>query len=698
MEKLHRYEKPFADPDRRYAVYQIIHGGAASPELAAHYDELGFGGIVGNIPYTTDFPNDEPLWQKTAEGMRSYIRRGMHTWIYDENGYPSGTAGGYVTEHHPDHIACGLYCYDYWRLIGGPCVYRADVPDTKLWKAVLIPKDGGDPIDVTDELNTNNVLYIQVPAGQFYLFMMSIRRLFDGTHATESYSEPRNYISLSDSEATQYFLDCTHENYRRVLGDAFGQGVLAMFTDEPSLISWNIRTGVFPILPWLDSYPADFEKIYGYPFWFACVAVVTGRGESVVKRRCDYWEFIAKTVEEGYFGQIQSWCHKNGLKSSGHLLEEERLQAHVYNYGSFYKSMRRLDWPGIDELNTETGPLMAESIIPIARFVASFADISGEHEVFTEFSDHCVRERGDVAGKECYYGSVNWHLALGVNNFTSYYSWNGLSPDEIRAFNRYTARSGYLLRQGSRDSRVAVFYPEAAMWESYTPSTAARAVDSSAKTVALETAFTRASWELLHRQIDFDYIDCEILLSGEINNGALCYKDRAYRAIVLPCARVLEEKAAEKLTVLAEAGITVLFCGEIPTISRESGDMLGDAIRDAIHAGKMHASETAVFGGLLDSALPEDCRPVLVTDGVHPMLLSHSRVTADGVRIVYLANMDNTEITIPVSVAGRYRSAVEANAHTGEMTPLAYCVDKRGDAFTVTIAPGEGRFLLFEKA
>ncbi|MGM9624746.1 MAG: hypothetical protein ACI3XM_03460, partial [Eubacteriales bacterium] len=158
---------------------------------------------MGNIPYTRDFPDDRSAWENTARGMREYIRRGMHTWIYDENGYPSGTAGGYVTEHHPEMIAKGLYCYDYWRKIYGPSVYRADIPGDRLWKAVLLPAEGGgDPIDVTDALNENGVLYIDVPKGSYYLFMMSIRRLFDGTHATESYSEPRNYISLADRNAT----------------------------------------------------------------------------------------------------------------------------------------------------------------------------------------------------------------------------------------------------------------------------------------------------------------------------------------------------------------------------------------------------------------------------------------------------------------------------------------------------------------
>ena len=442
MSIIEKYGKSFANPDRRNAIYQIIHGGVVNKERAEYFDSLGFGGSVGNVPYNSEFPDSEEEWNDTAAGIREYIRRGMYTWLYDEKGYPSGTAGGYVTEFNPEYVAKGLYCYDNWRKIGGPSVYRADVPGDKLWKALLLPVDGGDPIDVTDCLNERRTLYVKVPSGQFYLFMMSIRRLFDGTHATESYSEPRNYISLSDRKEVREFINSTHENYKKVLGDEFGKGVLAMFTDEPSLISWNIRAGVFPILPWLDSYPADFEAKYGYEFYKACTAVVLRRGNDAVKRRCDFWEFIADTIADSYFGQIQDWCRANNLKSSGHMLEEERLQAHVYNYGSFYRSMKRFDWPGIDQLNTETSALMRDGAIPIARFIASFADISGEHEVFTEFSDHSVRERGERAGLDCYYGSVNWHLAMGVNNFTSYYSWDGITEEETRELNLYTARSG----------------------------------------------------------------------------------------------------------------------------------------------------------------------------------------------------------------------------------------------------------------
>ena len=55
----------------------------------------------------------------------------------------------------------------------------------------------------------------------------------------------------------------THEKYAEILGDEFGRGVRAFFTDEPSLISWNIRTAVYPILPWHRDFPAKFEAKYG---------------------------------------------------------------------------------------------------------------------------------------------------------------------------------------------------------------------------------------------------------------------------------------------------------------------------------------------------------------------------------------------------------------------------------------------------
>jgi hypothetical protein len=394
--------------------------------------------------------------------------------------------------------------------------------------------------------------------------MMSIRRLFDGTHATESYSEPRNYISLSDKEAAKEFISVTHEKYAEILGDEFGKSIFAFFTDEPSLISWYIRGGTFPLLPWLRSYPEDFEKKYGYSFYLACASAVTDLCPQNKKRRCDFWEFIGDTVADGFFGTIQNWCHAHNIKSSGHMLEEERLQAHVCNYGSFMKSAKRLDWPGIDQLNTEPRDLMNPNCIPIARLLGSIADLNGERETFTEFSDHTSRMRGVQVGIECIFASVNWHMALGINNLTSYYNFGPFSDDEVRTLNTYAARCGYLERIGIRDSKVALFYPEATMWANYKVNTNVRQVDNSPAMRRLEQIFCACSWDLLARQVDYEYIDAEILESGVIEDGKLIYNDRAYKCIVMPGVTYLAESTAKRVKELLESGISVIFAGEMP--------------------------------------------------------------------------------------------------------------------------------------
>ena len=86
-------KKAFQEPDRRYAVYQIIHEGVADKNRIARYDDQWFAGVVGNVKYPVDFPDNKMIWDSAAAGIREYVSRGMHVWLYDEKGYPSGTGG-----------------------------------------------------------------------------------------------------------------------------------------------------------------------------------------------------------------------------------------------------------------------------------------------------------------------------------------------------------------------------------------------------------------------------------------------------------------------------------------------------------------------------------------------------------------------------------------------------------------------------
>ena len=137
------WKKQFKEPPRKYAVYPIVHSRISqADEYVDMHDRQGFGGVVGNLDYTPEFPNDTAEWEKAVNGFRTYMERGMGAWIYDEKGYPSGTAGGAVLEENPDYEALGVLCLQYWMQLTGPVDYRLDVPDGNLISVLLVPVDG----------------------------------------------------------------------------------------------------------------------------------------------------------------------------------------------------------------------------------------------------------------------------------------------------------------------------------------------------------------------------------------------------------------------------------------------------------------------------------------------------------------------------------------------------------------------------
>jgi len=682
----------FADPPREYAIYPIVHDlvGVAGLGRRRHkwhrlpgleeIRECGFGGLVVNAPYAPDYPDNEQDWQAFVAAVEKAEGLGFRLWIYDEKGYPSGTAGGAVLEARPDLEAVGLVAYRYWKTLSGPHPYRSDTPHGKLFKALLTPPSGSaEPVDITDTADERGTLRFEIPEGAYNLCVFVERDLYDGTHAAHSYSEPRRYINLLDARATDEFIRVTHDQYKSRLGEKFGKSIRAFFTDEPSLLSWHTQPVSYPLFPWRSDLPEVFRKRYGYGIELAIVAILIGTGREVVKRRCDFWELVSDELAENFFGKLQDWCRANGVLASGHLLCEESLVPHLLLYGSFYASMKRFDAPGIDQLNSDPAALMSTRSLPIGRLVASVADVFARTEVMTEASDHCQREKGQEISPEWVRASMNWHFALGVNVITAYYRFTQFNADQLRDLNKYVARLGLLLREGRRASRVAVLYPECTLWTTAGPTTGARGEDQPAEARKLAATLCDVSWGLLHRQIDFDYVDEDILNEATLENGALVFGDRRYEAVVLPGARVVRDATAARLSDFMAAGGKVLAAGMLPTVSRDGND---EAVRKPFAArlglddGSLIVFETTgpdlparalaalprtirlVSGGIRRRTILDSLAAPGATTGnqapVEPAsddILAHVRQN-DGKLIVFLANMAGSHYSGLLHIVG----------------------------------------------
>lgn len=679
------WKKSFDTPPRQYAVYPMAHG------RVSHYKDYidqdvqnGWGGIVANLNYTPDFPDNKAEWEAMAEGCRAYAEKGLRVWIYDEKGYPSGTAGGAVLEKHPEFEAVGLVCFCYWKVLGKCSFYRSDTPSGQLYKAFLVRQDKeAEAIDITDTANENGTLRFSVPEGDYRLLVLVRRRLFDSTHAAHSYSEPRRYIDLFNPEATKAFIDCTYEKYAEHIGDLFGEAMPAFFTDEPSLIGWNIPPASYPLLSWSDCFPAEFEKRYGYGIEKALVAVITGNGPDCVKRRCDFWNLTAELLSQNFFRVLQEWCAAHHTNLSGHLLNEESLLAQLYCYGSFYRCLKQFGQPGIDLLNSDPHDLMQHETIPIARLAGSVADIFDRTETMSESSELIQNMRSQSLPMDWLKATANWHFALGVNNITSYYNMSVFSTEELTSFNRYFARTGLAVRQGIRQNRVAMLCPDNAMFALFRPTEQARNGGQCEELATVNRCFSKASWELLNRQIDFAYLDEEELQKAAPENGRLKLRSQQFDTLLLPAAFVLEAKTLELICRFIDAGGQVIALDRMPELTRETGLAcpLHEKLEKAKTDGRLIFGFSDRFEEFTDR-LPRSIRLIpdaTVTEGVETVgdekvsrnILSHLR-KSETETVLYLCNMGESDYRGVIELPS-CTSAKLGDPETGEWTELPLC-------------------------
>ena len=129
---------------------------------------------------------------------------GMNCWIYDEGGWPSGGACGKVLQDHPEYARETLECYE--RSFSAGEVYKKSTPDV----LATFVKDK-EIIEEGYKFPEDCVV----------------------TEYVAEKEENGNYPDLLNKNATDYFINITHEKYASAMKGALGKAVTAVFTDEP---------------------------------------------------------------------------------------------------------------------------------------------------------------------------------------------------------------------------------------------------------------------------------------------------------------------------------------------------------------------------------------------------------------------------------------------------------------------------------
>jgi hypothetical protein len=564
----------FQSPSNYKRILQIIHNfpkGDALSGALMNWKARGFGGVVCNVDFK-DYLRSEENWKAFGEGVRQALDLGMIVWLYDEEGYPSGAAGGLTLEGHPEWEAMGVVCVT--TETNGEAV-KLDLPEGKVLSARAYPI-GAQTISLRDGVVINvsgQQLTWTPPAGKWRVFAFVVKRLYEGTHAEGNLHAKRPYPNLLMPEPTARFIQLTHQEYARRFPQFMDAEFDAIFTDEPSLMSVFLRPQPHPVIPWSPTLSEQFKKEYGYDLLPALPALFADTPNSQ-KVRCDFWRLIGKLVSENYFKQIQDWCRKPCISSTGHLLAEESLRDHVGFYGNFYACARYLDYPGIDCLTSKPATVPWH----IAKLIGSIACVKGSFKTMSETSDFIqyYRPSGDkrpieqVTEAEIR-GTCNRLYVNGINTITSYYTWEGLSSEQQRRINEYVGRLGEMLTidkgVGGHVCDIAVLYPVESVWAHYVPAT--RGSTNSPEAVAVERAYRAVSDQLFQNRRDFDYVDSEELRRAKVKDGRL-RMDHGYRVLILPHADTVPLDVWRKVAEFYRSGGIVIAVGATPQNSLQN--------------------------------------------------------------------------------------------------------------------------------
>ena len=649
-------------------------------ELARQIDgfqKMGLGGFHMHVRTGLDTPY-------LSDEYMDYIRfcieqareKNMLAWMYDEDRWPSGTAGGKVTRGKPENARKSLLLTTEPYAPDRP--YKALRPEPGRGQEPM-RQDNGQLLCVYDIcLNPDGTLRSarriaedQPAEGvKWYAYM---------EHATEDpWFNNTAYVDTLHPEAIQDFLQSTHEVYARHTSGDFGGIIPAMFTDEPqftpkeNLNFADEQKNVF--MPWMSGLEDLYRARYGEDLLDAIPELLwelpEGRLSAV---RWKFQNLLTDRFVESYCRQIGDWCSAHNLALTGHVMGESSLEDQTQAVGDAMRCYRSFGIPGIDMLcdfHEYTTAKQTQSIVRQAGKEAMLSELYGVTGWDYDFRGYKLQ--GD------------WQAALGVTVRVPHLAWmtmkgeakrdypaaiNYQSPwwDQFAMVEDHFSRLNTALTRGKAKVRVAVVHPIESYWLHWGPSDQTAAIRAQ-----LQQQFSGFCETLLFGGIDFDYL-CEAELPELCPQGGnpLQVGEMAYDAVIVPQLTTIRDTTLHRLEAFKNAGGALFFIGSCPEhVNAEPSAQAKSLYESAAH---LHDSASEILNALEPFRFIDIRR----MDGKREdRLLYQLREDGDGLWL-FLCNGRNP--TCPdVDDAGRLRfilkgeyTLTQYDTLTGEIRPLS---------------------------
>lgn len=540
------------------------------------FKQMGMGGFYIHTRVGLDTPYlGEKFMECVKKSAKAAGETGLLCGLYDEDRWPSGYAGGMVTQNR--EYRCRALLVTPYRQ--GTRQYKKPEYDSR---AAFSPQGNGRFLAAYQvRLDEDGRLHDYRRCGEdeperdgYRLWYVYLETAYDSP-----WFNGQAYVDALNEKAVACFLETTHERYYAALGHEFGGTVPSIFTDEPQLTpkgTLGRAKGLEEVmLPYTGDFGETFAREYGGDILNHIPELLWElKGKRVSQYRYWYHDHIAQRFSQAYGKQIGKWCEAHNISLCGHMMEEPTLQSQTKALGEVMRSLSGFTLPGIDMLCDAREYTTAKQAQSVCRQYGREGVVSELYGVTNwDFDFRRHKLQGD------------WQAALGVTNRVHHLNWMSMAGEAKRDYpaaigfqspwykeypmvEDHFARVNVAMKSGKPAVRIGVIHPVESFWLYFGPNDQTGGIREE-----LESRFKQITEWLLFGTLDFDYIS-EGLIHELWDGRQMGVMD--YDIILIPGCVTLRKTTLDMLKDFLNLGKQVLFLGEVPGLvdAKESSDAI----------------------------------------------------------------------------------------------------------------------------
>ncbi len=653
--------------------------------------EMGFGGfhMHSRAGMASEYLGEEFMHMVKACTEKAK-REEMLAWLYDEDRWPSGFAGGYVTR---DHALRGRYIL-FTRKAREAVPMEEGIKEGKTYLLATFDIE----LDGEGRLLSSRLLADGEEAvfAKWYIYVES--RESSGRWNGQA------YVDTLSKDAMRKFIDITYEAYKREVGGEFDRTVPAIFTDEPQFVrketaSFGADDGEVK-LPWTPDLPETYREAYGEDILPLLPELRWERADGYSRARYRYHDHVCERFTSAFIDLCGDWCNENGIALTGHMMHEATLTSQTMSLGEAMRCYRNMALPGIDILcnrvEFSTAKQVESSVHQYGR-EGMLSELYGVTGWSFDFRGH--KFQGD------------WQAALGVTVRVPHLSWVSMKGSakrdypasisyqvpwykEYRLIEDHFARVATVLTRGKPVVKVAVIHPIESFWLLCGPKDA-----TAAKRADMEADFDALIKRLLYGTVDFDFVSESLLpsLYREEEEG-FAIGEMRYDAVVVPELITMRSTTRQALKAFADKGGKVIFIGSCPTLEdAEPSENCRPLYERALHI-------SSVSEALLDCLREERSLEIRNADGSRTDDLLYQLREDGDCRYLFVAHgKEPTErnVALPRRVILRLRGGYVPSildTATGDERQIPYEIQNGDTVISYLLGPSDSLLLRLRAA